>query len=291
MIINKIRLMEHHPMESTAGSKWPLPYCDLYLDSSAGQNGYIAKTVYGLGPPDFVSVVDGFDSTGIPVMESVADKREIALRIGFNPGLGQSVQELRSDLYRYISRAVRVSLMNGSTELARTTGFIQKFEAVQFSNQPEIQITIKCMTGDFYSPDDITIPSANLTSTPIITYNEGDAPTGLDLKFTYTAVASRSSFTITKHNQLWETGTTQLENVFTVNYTMQTNDIITISTHPSNKRVKLKRGSTTYDLAGYINSGAVWPKLYPGVNYFEWDLSTTWLTWTYATYQPRYWGV
>lgn len=289
MIIDKIRIREHHPMESATAS-WPLPFCDLYLDSSAGENGYIVKNVFGLGPPDFISVVDGFDSTGIPVMESIPEKREISFRVGFNPGFDQSIQKLRSDLYRYISRAVRISLMSGSIEIARATGFITKFEAVQFASAPEIQITVKCITGDFYSPEEYDIPTASRnTATPTIVYNEGDAPTGLDLKFTVNS--TRSSFSISKHNQMWETGTTQLENVFTVTYAMQANDIVTIATHPSQKKILLKRGATTYDLAGYINQGAVWPKLYPGVNYFEWDLSTTWLTWTYATYRPRYWGV
>jgi hypothetical protein len=291
MIITKFRLQEEHPMAGTI-TMWPLPICDLNVDSSAGLNGYLLKAVTGIGPPNFISVVDGFDTIGIPIMDSIPDNREIALRIGFSPKLGQSINELRSDLYKYISRSVILSLMNDAQVVAQTKGFISKFETVHFSNQPEIQITISCKTGEFEAPASLPIPLDTLdTLTPVIGYNEGDAPAGLDLKFKYTAIAAGTGFVISKYGKLWYAGDVPVINEFRLTYPFATNDEITISTHPGKKRITLLRGATTYDLAGYINGGAVWPKLYPGVNTFEWTFASSWMQWLSASYTPRYWGV
>ena len=49
MIITKLRIQEEHPMASTTPAKvYPLPTCDLNVDSSAGENGYILKVADGL---------------------------------------------------------------------------------------------------------------------------------------------------------------------------------------------------------------------------------------------------
>lgn len=294
MIITKVRLQEEHPM--TNGSvTWPLPACDLHLNSSAGQNGFLIKAASGFGPTDFLAVVDGFDSTGAPVMDSIAEKREIALKIGLVPGGGQSISHLRSEIYKYISRSVEISFMNDSEVVAKTSGFVQKIEAGHFSNIPEILIIIKCRTGDLYSPNTISVPTSLLVSSgasfsPIIPYSEGDAPTGFTLQFTYTKATSGTGFSITNYGRLWYEGTAT-SNVFTLSYTLLTNDIIKMTTQTGEKRIILTRGGINYDISGYINAGAVWPKLYPGVNYFTWDLSTTWLGSLSFTYTPRYWGV
>lgn len=289
MIITKLRIQEEHPMQGDTIA-WPLDYCDLHVDSSAGYNGYILKNAVGIGPPDFISAVEGFDVNGVPIMESVPDKREIALRVAFRPGIGQSVQQLRSDLYRYISRSVSLSFMNQAQTLARINGFIQKFETLHFSSQPEIQITIRCKTGEFSSPTPVTIPLSVIdNAAPIITYNEGDAPTGLDLKFTVTA--AHSDFTISNYGKFWHSGEGTVDNQFIMTYDFEIDDEITICTTPGKRKITLLRSAVEYDLAGYLNGGVVWPKLYPGVNTFDWDILDTWMSWDSATYTPKFWGV
>lgn len=291
MIITKLRIQEEHIMSGPSGS-WPLPLFDFNLDSSAGKNGYILKTAQGLDPPNLVSMVIGFDSYGTPIMDSVSEKREIVLRLALSPVLGQSFSSLRDNLYRFINRTVMISLMDDSIVVAQARGFISKVEAVHFSNTPDIQMTIECVEGEFTAPFAIDIPFVNLNTTqPVITYEDGTAPTGFELQFNYTAVAGRAGFTIFNHSRVWFVGASQAYNEFTVTYPLVTNDVITISTQPKNKRLTLLRSGVTHDLAGYVNGGAVWPRLYPGVNTFEWDLSSTWMTWVSASYTPKYWGV
>lgn len=289
MMITKIRLQEEHPMTGPTGT-WPLPICDLSVDIAAGDNGYILKVADGLGPPAFQAVVEGFDSTGIPVMISDPQTRDVAFRIGLNPQLGQSYSELRDDLYKLISRTVFVKLMNGSKIVAQATGFIREFDSVHFSNLPEIQVIIECQDGAFSAPASIAIPIATLgTLTPVINYEEGTAPAGMDLQFTVTT--NHSGFSITEYSKFWAVGGADVHNAFTITFAFLTGDVVNLSTHPKKRRLTVTRAGVTTDLAGYLNAGAIWPKLYTGVNAFTWTFASSWMTWNVASYTPRFWGV
>lgn len=291
MIITKIRLQEEHPMVGFPGN-FPLPICDLSIVSDAGDNGYIIKDSKGLGPPNLTSVVVGFDDDGIPVIDGVPDDRELTFKIGFNPSVGQSYSDLRDALYRMINRSVLISLMNESMVIAQTTGYIRQFDASHFTDKPDVTIIIECNDGEFVSPNTVSIPLSTLyVEGPFINYDEGTAPTGLDLQFKYTAVADGTGFQITNHARFGHSPLSYIHNTFAVAYAFHTDDIITMSTHPRQKRLILERGINTYDLAGFINAGAVWPKLYSGVNWFEWSFDTVWMDWLSASYVPRYWGV
>jgi len=289
MIINKIRIQEKNPM--TAGSTiYELPICDLALDSSAGENGYFIKVADGLGPPAITAIVEGFDATGIPILGSNAQARNISLRIGLKPGAGQSYSSLRDVLYRYMSRSVIVSFMNGSIERARTYGYIGAVDTSLFTNQPDIQLVIKCDEGDLFAPRHTNIPTSILnTLSPVIDYANGTAPTGLYLKFNVTA--SQASFSVTNHAKVWHSGEGSVANEFTITYPFLNGDSVVITTHPKDKQVLLTRSAVTYDLAGYVNARAVWPRLFAGVNAFDWTFASSWMTWVEANYTARYWGV
>lgn len=295
MMINKIRLREEHPMAGfgvgdEGQTTWPVPFLDLSLNASAGSNGYLIKNSVGLGPTDTTAVVIGFDINGIPIKGSVASDREVVLRIELTPKLGQSISSLRDQLYKFMDKSVILSLMNGAEVVASTPGFIKNFEAVHFSAQPEIQITIGCEDGYFYGPSALDIPLNLLEwEQPILTYEKGTAPTGFTLEFDVTF--ANTFFQIFNHSKFWHVGRGDVANVFRVGYPMIVGDHITLSTTPTDRRVTLLRGSTEYDLAGYVNAGAVWPQLYPGVNVFEWTFGSGWMTFDRMSYIPRYWGV
>lgn len=289
MIITKLRLQEEHPMTSGVNS-YPLPVVDLDLDIYAGTNGYLAKNVEGLHPTEMTAIVVGFDSSGRPIKEPSAEKRVIVALIKLEPGVETTFGELRDKIYRYLGRSVQVTLMNESLSLARTTGFVQNIEAEYFSNQPELTLTIECVDGSLAALDSVTFSTSKLdTATPVLDYSDGTAPTGLDLVFEVSA--THSNFTIYGHNKLWYTGEGAVDNHFNVTYDFLAGDIITMSTTPRNERLTLLRDDVTYDLAGYINSGAVWPRLYSGVNSFSWDLTGSWMDWVSGSYTPRFWGV
>lgn len=293
MIITKIRLEEEHPMAFTGAggtTYWPLPSCDLNLDSSAGENGYLIKAAEGFGPPSVTAIVEGFDATGIPIFGPAMDTRTVSLRIGLVENIDKTVSELRDDLYKFMSKSVIISFMNDALTVAQISGFIREFDPTHFASQPEIKLLIECTDGVFTSPIPVNIPVATLnTLSPVIVYNEGTAPTGMVLIFEVTV--NHSNFSITNHGKAWHSGSGAVNNNFTVTYPFLDNDIVTLSTHPKDKRLTVLRGANTVDLAGYLNSGAVWPQLYSGVNAFGWTFDNTWMLWTGASYIPRYWGV
>lgn len=293
MIITKIRLQEQNPMAAENVANWPLPFIDLYVNSEAGINGYILKDVQGLDPPKINAVVEGFDAIGTPVMGASVDTRTIAFKIGLNSQSGKTNSELRDAIYRFMNRTVVIQLMNGPIVQAETTGYIQQLDIELFTNQPEVTVSIECDDGEFSAPNSIAIPITDIDkAVPIINYHEGTAPTGLDLKFKYVSGSPGSGFSIFNHSKVWNPDkVVPLANIFEFVYPFANNDIITLSTHPKKKRLTLLRGTTEYDLAGYVNGGAIWPKLYPGVNTFEWTLDAAWVQWISASYVPKYWGV
>jgi len=289
MIITKLRLEEEHPMTSPV-RPYPLPIVDLNLDSSAGDNGFTLNKSSGLGPPTLTKVVTGFDTNGIPIFDNVPQKRQIGLKISITPRLGQEFGDLRDQLYKMVSRSIFIRFMNGAEIIAQTTGFIKNIVPDMFTPKPEIVLDIECNEGDLKGPNAFDIPIATLnTLTPVINYEKGSAPTGLDL--TYAVTATHSGFTISNHAEFWHVGDADVNNQFIVSYTFLNGDIITLSTHPRNKRLIRTRSGVDLDLAGYINPGAVWPKLYSGVNSFSWTFASSWGHFTAASYIPRYWGV
>jgi hypothetical protein len=180
--------------------------------------------------------------------------------------------------------------MYDSDVLAQVVGYIRRFEVVHFSNKPEIQITIQCDTGQLSAPKALNIPLASLNTTaPIINYEEGTAPTGLDLQFLVTA--NTASFNIANHGRVRSLSSNPISNLFQVTYPFLINDVVAIHTHPRSKHIHLTRSSVTYDIAGYLNAGAVWPIIYPGVNSFTWSMVSTWMSWSTATYTPKFWGI
>lgn len=292
MIITKLRIQEEHPMQGAA--TWPQPTCDLNLNYTDGPNGYTLKEETGLGPPDFKAVVIGFDNTGIPIKDSIPDKRLISLKIALVPQHGQTYGSLRDALYKLIGRSVYVKLMDGADVICQTTGYIQKIDPFHMTNRPELIVIIECEDGVFSGPDAVSIPTASFTgqTVPIFNYMDGTAPAGFELSFQNTTGVSKTGFSITGHSEFWHAGSGDVNNTFQIVYPIDNLDIITINTHPKVRSIMMHDNSTGFDidLSGYLNAGAVWPVFYPGVNTFTWDLN--WVTtWVLARYIPRYWGV
>lgn len=292
MIITKVRIQEDHPTTVLSGEDriYSLPVIDFNLNSIAGENGYLTKSIVGLGPTKQNAVIEGFDLTGIPILGNQAEKRQIGFRVGFHPIIGKSISDLRDDMYKYMSRSILVSLMYGSMIVAQTRGYITAMDPVHFSAQPEIQFYVNCDDGELSAPKAVNIPLIDLSVLhPIVSYDDGTSPAGLELNLTITT--NHSSFGIIDHGRQWYSQSDTVHNAFVVTYPFLVGDILTISTHPTDRKIELNRSSVIYDLAGYLNSGAIWPKLYFGVNTFSWNSTPSWFTMNSATYTPRFWGV
>lgn len=294
MIINRLRIQEEHPMTGPTRS-WPLPTIDFNLNFMAGENGYILKDSTGLGPPALTSIVEGFDIAGQPVLTAVpTEKREIVLKVGLDPGLGQDRGALRDALYRFIGRSIYVKLMDDTIVIAHTIGYVKSIEPTYFSNNPDLLITIECPdpTGTFLGDIGGVVPPLTLqVNRPVINYTEGTAPTGFQFGFTVTATGT--DFSMSEYSEFWYSGDSPVNNEFTVLFSFQVGDVFFMDTNPTSRFIQVSRVGDIIDLAGYVTPGAVWPKLYPGVNTFLWNLNATWVTLAsiFMEYSPRFWGV
>lgn len=154
-------------------------------------------------------------------------------------------------------------------------------------------MSIKCTDSFFTAPLYTPIPVSTVTSTenPTIDYNEGTAPTGVQLEFQNTG-SLKSGFYIANYGEFWFGGTSVGNTLFQITYPIDTNDSIILDTNPKTRSVKIYDNSATafIDIGGYLNSGAVWPMLYPGVNQWSWDIDWA-ANWNNPRYYSRYWGV
>ena len=308
MRITKVRLSEKMPM-SRGASSWPVPFCDFLVDSNNGKNGYLVKDISGLEAPNVTAQADGFDFNGVPIMRPVGEKRVITFVVELVSTVTESPSDLREAIYKLHGRLLNVSLMLDSEIVCQVSGWISRIEPELFSSRSMLAITVQCTASDFKSPVKTNIPISTLgTTTPTIMYEEGQAPTGLDLQFTCSTAPS--SFSITNYNKQWfseaeSMGSASLytvsggiaslnpinpDNRFIVSYAFQIGDIVLLSTHPDDRRVVRFRSGAYLDLGGYVNAGAPWPVLLPGVNVLDWTLGTGVVINT-ATYTPRFWGV
>jgi len=288
MMINKLRIQESTPM-TRGGVTWALPICDLNIDSSAGENGYLIRDVVGIDPPDLNAIIVGFDTNGNPVYGNYSEGREVSIRIELVPVGSQTVSELRDALYKFVSRGLTLSFMYDSVVKATWSCAIKTIEAVHFSNKPEVKLILSSKYATFSGPSLIQIPPATLaTANPIINYTEGTTPA--DLAFVFLASGSSSSFRIYNHAQEWHDGTYSLATNFEVTKAFVSGDYVSITSTPETQTVFLTHLGANSDLEGYLNAFAVWPKLIPGVNAFDWTFNVGWSVFN-AYYRPRFWGV
>lgn len=296
MIINKIRVQELNPMQRWyTGANWPLPVCDLNLDSSAGDNGYLVRDVVGLDPPDLNVIVDGFDTAGNPIFGNYSEGREVSILIELTPTRTQTPSELRDGLYKFISRGLKLSFMYDSVVQAEWPCAIKTIEAVHFASKPTIKVILTSKYSTFAAPKKIDVP-VSLFANPSVTldYSEGSAPAAFKMVFTKSSGTTVTSLRFFDHANEWHDGTTHLDTNFEITYGFATADVVTIISEPETHTATLLRSGVTYDLEGYLNAFAVWPRLIPGVNAFEWSGflgHTSYWTVNEISYIPRFWGV
>lgn len=140
MMFNKVRLVGY-------GSVL-LPIQNLDPSSP-----YILKNIEGLGPPDIdTSIIQSLYQGGT-YQNSRPQGREVIVRIRLNPNyaIGQTVADLRTELYRQIiidpTFYSRIELWNDVEVVAQVAKcYIKRFEIVPFNKETEVQITYSCVS-------------------------------------------------------------------------------------------------------------------------------------------------
>ena len=242
---------------------------------------YILKAADGLGPPEVdVSIVDTLNAGGY-YQGRRPQNREVVLRVGLNPDYGsdQTAADLRTVLYGMLtpgsSDSVLLEIINNTTVLATTTGYLKKLEIVPFSKDTEVQLTIACTSPYLQAVDRLYVDPGS-TSAPAIN-NVGTAPTGfkMSLQFT-TALASWS---------LTDAAGKKIEFV----HDFLANDILTFDTRAGSRTIELTRDLVTTKIIAALTSDSMWLSLYGGNNVFA--TSDPNFTWGDVYYLPQYWGI
>ena len=287
MIIDAIHLYTKDYSTSTKIAELSVNKADL-------TQSYILQGSVGLEAPDFSPQFFGTSNSGaIRYYNMRPETRQVAMRIRLNPqGAGVSYSSLRDTLYKIISSSmlsnVELRFMLSTTEKARLTGFITKFESDIFSESPSVQLNMAFPDPFLKDPTLVSVTGLNL-SNPVITDSESTAPHGFSMQITLAATVAKL---ILQKSPEW---------YFTVNgFTFASGDVINFSSVQNNKYLYVMRGTTRFDIVDKLAPGSTWPIIFPGSNTFNIVMEnpigtalTPASTWSFTSfsYAKTYWGI
>ena len=251
---------------------------------------YIIKNVNGLGPPEYNAYIETGRYGVTHYGGRTPANRQIVMRIGLNPNYttGITASDLRTQLYRMIHPnrhgLIAVDILNQDVMTRTTLGTITRFEIVPFAQDPEVQITIDCVSPYFEHPTLITQMGPIAGSSPISIDNIGDVPAGFEMVWTAT-----SNISIIQPWRLQQTVPVSETVLFVASTTVASNTQFKFSTVPNFVNFQKIAPGVVTSFMGYI-SATEWPLLLPGVNTFT-STGTTTFRYDQISYRPLYEGV
>jgi hypothetical protein len=265
---------------------------NLKLVNATIADQYLARNITGLDADDLIPKFYGAGLyTKSKFYEFLMKPRDIVLRIGLNPQfrLNESYSDMRDDLYRAISSsrtgAITLTFNNNDVEMAKTSGFITKFETTHFNQKPEVQITLRCDDPMFRSIDSIIYDVDDLSATNpvLVPDNLSTSPHGFEMKVIFKAASNTFTIQDVETNPEWKFKIIPIS-AFAIN------DELYISSEVANKYLYMIRGGVTTYLMDRIEPGSIWPILFPGDNSFHIPELAT-INWGNVEFHSAYWGV
>lgn len=157
-------------------------YIDIPLNGQ--DSSYFIKNIDGLGPTkadvktEQHTIYDGGSFT-----MARRTSRNIVMRLGLNPSYSTSdpYGALRRGLYPYLSTSSKVVLVFTNSNMATVSidGWVESFDAVMFSKEPEVNISIMCPEPHFIGSR-VTVSTAAGFNYFSVT-NPGDVETGFTM--------------------------------------------------------------------------------------------------------------
>lgn len=260
---------------------------DLSFRDPTSQNPFQVRGIDGLDADQIVPRSYGSSlGSANRFYDFTLQKRDIVILIGLNPNLANSssYSELRDQLFRVISSSrtgfVLLQFTNGTNVVATISGFVSKFETPQFTQNPEVRITISCDDPMLRAPTPVNVNFA-LSPTNNILINDlmSTAPHGLKFRLKVNDTIPQLIFA--DETAKW---------AFKVKPSggFVNDDIFWFSSEYNNKYLYFVRGGTTYQLGDAVVTNSVWPIIFPGQNHLKCEASLDWLA---VSYYPTYWGV
>lgn len=272
-------------------------FVDLYKEGATPNDMFISKGIDGLGAPEIdVSISKG------KFQARQARERQIVARVGLNPdySAGLTAAELRAYLYGMLTggssgaQVTAIIMVDSSTELFRTEGYISKMEINPYVKDPEVVITLECLGAYFHSltsRNPITDGDMSITTANPQWPNRGSAPAGFYMAATFGA--AYDSFAL--RDAADTTKILQFDLFSKLGIHGAANDKIAFDTTEGQRfaywyKYVSPGVYTTYDLLSAMPSNSQWLQLHNGINQWQAFLTTN-ITWTDIHYTPMHWGV
>lgn len=253
---------------------------------------YNVKAIYGLDADNLSPHRYGYSSAQ-NYHNLHLGERDIILRIDLNPNYknNQTVSDLRDNLYRMIASSrtgiIEVIFGNESGNVAKISGFMTKFESGQFTETPEVQLTISCIDPMLRGLNAVDLDVSGLDpSMTVINDAISTAPHG----FSFAVSLNNATNVITIKDGLNDEWEFSLDKTATAGFAE--NDVVYISSERNNKYayVDVQNSGLITHLGDIILGGSIWPILFPGENLFAWENPED-IQWEQVSFTPTYWGV
>lgn len=260
------------------------------------RNPYILRNITGLDADDIIpiyysqGIIDGTDK----FYDLTLQPREIVIRIAMNPNynLNQGAGDLRKELYKMVasSRTGKVELRfnEENIPICAISGFIRKVEAPVSQKEMEVQVTIQCDDPMFRALHATQMVLGSLdTEAPLIPDPVSTSPHGV--KFTATFLTSMNGFVIQDDptDPTWR---------FILDHNFIVDDVLYFSSEYGDKFLYVESGMTTTYLMDKVDSGSIWPLIFPGDNQFyilDGSLVSDpgYFEWNEVFYTETHWGI
>jgi hypothetical protein len=258
---------------------------ELPIFGASANEPFLVSTADGLGPPELNVLLAETHSSGGMFVARRAQGREIVIRCGLNPDYtaGQTISDLRYILYGLLSpgvdgnnQSIDLTLTNDNVPQVTTTGYVKRIEIVPFNKEPQVQITISCLSPYWRNSDitNHTVPDSNTWTID----NPGLAPTGIEFQVQFGS--AQSSFTI----EVLGGAAMRFYSSF------QSGDQLTVNTNEGSRFVGLYRSGQYIKYMELMSSNSTWLTLYGGVHTIETSDHTA-FSWDYFRFYTRHWGI
>lgn len=257
---------------------------DLPVIGSRPSDPYIVKDIDGLGPPEIDLFMSDTINQDIGLKGRQPQNRQIDIRLGINPNYaaGQSVSDLTTPLYTFLTPGAdfnapnEIHIMDGDTVVAKTKGYFKRIGRVPFAKDPEIQLTMDCISPYLEAPDEIMVNTWDGSGFFKVT-NPGNAPSPFRMRLLLSANAPGG---LTISNGPYGMG---------FQYSFLQGDQIDFNTTPGARDAFLDRGGFESKIVHVLNAQTQWIQLHPGINPIGSNFPS--ISAAIVWFTPRYWGV
>jgi hypothetical protein len=276
-------------VKNSRGSVLSLPLDDISA-------GFVVKEIKGLDPVKATLVSSSFaNMDGEQYHSSRREGRDIVLSLGLEPDWATvDVKTLRDQLYDFFMPKTPATLtfkmFDKFTQsvLAQTLdlnidGRIESFEAPLFTQEPGVDISIRCFDPDFVDPNPVEVDGMSTSGLTegIFTY-DGTVDTGI--VFTFKPDRAMAEFTIYHRPPDQTLRTTD------VSYPFLAGDVVEISSVQGSKYATLTRAGVKSSILYAVSPQANWIELQPGDNNFRVYATGAAVPWS-MVYTNKYGGL